>query len=147
MKLKIFSALFVAACLIKFALAGEAPQTGVVQIDHDIVSAALAKGGLLLQTNNFKVQAGHRTGPGAVEQHEFDTDVFYILDGTATFVTGGTASEMKTTKPGEMLGKDITGGEEHHLAKGDVIVIPNGVPHWFKEASNPFVYFIVKVSK
>jgi quercetin dioxygenase-like cupin family protein len=39
------------------------------------------------------------------------------------------------------------GGDTNHLAKGDVIIIPNGVPHWFTETSTPFLYFVVKVSK
>ena len=41
----------------------------------------------------------------------------------------------------------LTGGEEHHLKKGDVIVIPNGVPHKFTEVSGTFLYFVVKVSQ
>jgi mannose-6-phosphate isomerase-like protein (cupin superfamily) len=129
------------------ALADETKPTGVVVIDHEKVSAALAKGGLLIETNNFKVQGGHRVAPGAVEIHEKDTDIFYVLEGSATFVTGGKTVEPKATTPGEIRGKEIVGGEEHHLTKGDVIVIPNGVPHWFKEVNGSFVYYVVKVSK
>jgi len=147
MKLKCLLAMIVAAGLIKLALAAEAPRDGVIQIDHDKVTAAFAQGGMLLQTNNFKVQAGRRAGPGVVEQHEADTDIFFVLEGTATFITGGKASEMKPTAAGEIRGKEITGGEVHHLAKGDVITVPNGVPHWFTETSSPFLYYLVKVSK
>ena len=43
----------------------------------------------------------------------------------------------KNTKAGQWLGTDIQSGESHHLSKGDVIVIPAGVPHWFKEVRNP----------
>jgi quercetin dioxygenase-like cupin family protein len=43
-----------------------------------------------------------------------------------------------------MRGTAITGGETHHLKKGDVIIVPNGTPHQFIETSNPFLYFIVK---
>jgi len=49
--------------------------------------------------------------------------------------------------PGELVAKEIVGGVTRHLAKGDVIVIPNGVPHWFTETSTPFLYFVVKVSQ
>src|SRR5262245_24000980 len=127
-------------------LAAEQPQNnGVVHFDHDKVSAAFATGSPLLITNNFKVQTGHRTGPGEVEIHERDTDVFYILEGTATFVTGGKAVEPRTTSAGEIRAKEITGGEERKLTKGDVIVIPKGVPHWFKQVDGTFVYFVVKV--
>jgi quercetin dioxygenase-like cupin family protein len=119
----------------------------VIHFGHEKVAATFARGGFLLQTNNYKIMAGRRTGPGTVEIHEKDTDVFYIVDGTATFITGGEANEVKEKSPGEFGAKEIVGGDVRHLAKGDVIVIPNGVPHWFTETSTPFLYFVVKVSK
>ena len=121
--------------------------TGVIQFDHSKVAATFDKGGSLLQTNNFKVMAGRRVAPGEVEIHEKDTDVFYITEGSATFVTGGTAVGQHTVAPGEIRATTITGGEPHQLAKGDVIVIPNGVPHQFTAVSGTFLYFVVKVSK
>ena len=135
-----------AASSIGLVYAAVQPE-GVIHIGHEKVDAIFAKGGLLLQTNNFKIMAGRRSGPGTVEIHEKDTDIFYIVDGTATFITGGKANEVKEKSPGEFGAKEIVGGEARHLAKGDVIVIPNGVPHWFTETSTPFLYFVVKVSK
>jgi quercetin dioxygenase-like cupin family protein len=137
-------AILAASSLLTFA-ADQSQKDGVVYFDHDKVAAAFASGSPLLRTNNFKVQTGHRTGPGEVEVHERDTDVFYILEGTATFVTGGKAVEPRTTSAGEIRAKEITGGQERKLAKGDVIVIPRGVPHWFKQVEGTFVYFVVKV--
>ena len=135
-----------AASLAGLAYAAAQSQ-GVVHFGHEKVDATFATGGLLIQTNNFKVMAGHRSGPGTVEIHEKDTDVFYIVDGTATFITGGKANEVTQKSPGEFGAKEIVGGDTNHLAKGDVIIIPNGVPHWFTETSAPFLYFVVKVSK
>ena len=134
-----------AASLIGLAYAAEQPEA-VIHISHDKVDATFAKGGMILQTNNFKIMAGHRSGPGTVEIHEKDTDIFYIVDGTATFITGGKANEVAQKSPGEFGAKDITGGDTRHLAKGDVIMIPKGVPHWFTDTSTPFLYFVVKVS-
>jgi mannose-6-phosphate isomerase-like protein (cupin superfamily) len=111
------------------------------------VNASFTTGGSLLQTNNYKILTGHRAGPGTVEIHEKDTDVFYIVEGTATFITGGKANEVTQKSPGEYGAKEIVGGDTNHLAKGDVIVIPNKVPHWFTETSVPFLYFVVKVSQ
>ena len=128
------------------ALAADSP-TGVIQIDHAQVAAMFAKGGSLLQTNNFKVMAGRRVAAGEVEIHEKDTDVFYITEGSATFVTGGTAVKPHAVSAGEMRASEITGGEAHHLAKGDVIVIPKGVPHQFTAVDGTFLYFVVKVSQ
>jgi mannose-6-phosphate isomerase-like protein (cupin superfamily) len=116
----------------------------VTYIDSEKVSAAFAKGGPLIETPGYKVHAGRRQGPGFVELHTQETDVFYVVDGTATFVTGGTMVDGKEVSPGQMRGTSITGGETHHLKKGDVIIVPNGTPHQFTETSNPFLYFIVK---
>src|SRR5437762_370379 len=146
MKLKFLFTLIVAG-LIRGSVAADTEASPVIHLDHEKVAAVFAKGGLLIQTNNFKVQAGRRDAPGGAEIHEQDTDIFYILEGSATFVTGGKATETKTTAPGEIRGKDIIGGESHQLTKGDIIIIPNGVPHWFKEVKAPFVYHVVKVSK
>lgn len=59
-------------------------------------------------------------------------------------MTGGTVVEPEATEPGQVRGTVIEGGTEHHLSKGDVIVVPNNQPHWFKEVSAPFLYFVVK---
>lgn len=119
----------------------------VVYVSHDKVDAALAKGGPLVTAPNLLVSGSHRTGPGQVEVHEKETDVFRVMDGEATFVTGGTMVGGKTTKPGQMIGTDIKGGETHHLSKGDVMVIQAGTPHWFKEVPKSISYFVVKVLK
>ncbi len=78
------------------------------------------------------------------EIHTKDADIVYVLEGTATLVTGGTAVDAKVTEPDELRGSSISGGEAHPLQKGDVIIVPAGVPHWFKEVSNPFLYYVVK---
>src|SRR3954447_15445919 len=106
---------------------------GVTFVDHDKVAAALKSGGSLVTAGDLLVSGSHRDKAGQVEVHDKETDVIYMVEGEATFVTGGTGVGMKSTKPGQWLGSDIKDGETHHLAKGDVIVVPAGVPHWFKE--------------
>ena len=59
--------------------------------------------------------------------------LIYMLEGTATLVTGGTVIDAKTIEPEEIRGRKSEGGESRLVAKGDVIVIPNRTPHWFKE--------------
>ena len=58
-----------------------------------------------------------RNGPRKVEIHGHETDIFHVLDGTAEFVTGGTVVDLKAGANGVSSGKEITGGETHHLAK------------------------------
>jgi mannose-6-phosphate isomerase-like protein (cupin superfamily) len=68
-----------------------------------------------------------------------------VLRGSATLVTGGTAINLKPTGPEELRGSGIRGGETRELKPGDVVIIPNGIPHWFKEVNAPFLYYVVKV--
>ncbi|HYR44602.1 MAG TPA: cupin domain-containing protein [Terriglobia bacterium] len=130
---------------LTFACAAEEKASQVLHFDHEKVAALFEKGGPLLTTNTFKIQAGRRTSPGEVEIHAHDTDIFYIVEGSATFVTGGTAIEPKIVSEGETRAKEISGGQARRLVKGDVIVIPTGVPHWFKEVDGLFLYYVVKV--
>jgi mannose-6-phosphate isomerase-like protein (cupin superfamily) len=117
---------------------------GVTFVDHDKVAASMIKGVTLVTQPDLAVQGAHRAVAGQVELHEKETDVLYITDGEATFVTGGTMVGGKQSKPGQMLGTNIEGGETRHLVKGDVIVIPAGIPHWFKEVPRSVSYFVVK---
>ena len=68
----------------------------------------------------------HRDKAGQVEVHDKETDVIYMIEGEATFVTGGTAVGLRSTRPGQSVGTDVKDGETHHLTKGDVIVVPAG---------------------
>lgn len=117
----------------------------VTYVDHDKISAALAKGGPVVTQSDLIVQGGHRVGTGEVEIHDKETDVIYVVDGEATFVTGGKIVNGKTTGPGQTRGPEMTGGETHHLTKGDVIVVPAGTSHWFKEVPKSISYYVVKV--
>ena len=121
-----------------------APAGPVTYLDSSKVAAAFVKGQPLHEVSGYKVHASRREMPGLVEVHEHETDVVYVLDGTATLVTGGKLVEPKVTAPGEIRAPRLEGGDTRQLAKGDVVVIPQGTPHWFKEASNPFLYFVVK---
>ena len=114
-------------------------------IGHDQVEAAFAKGMPLVEVGDYKIHASRREGPGMAEIHTRDTDIAYVLRGSATLVTGGTAVDVKEIGPEELRGTGIQGGETRQLQPGDVVVIPNGVPHWFKEVQAPFLYYVVKV--
>lgn len=116
---------------------------------HQQVTAAFAKGGTLTEGSSgggvYKVMTAHREGPGEVEVHALDTDVFYVVKGSATFVTGGKVVDAKNTAPNEVRGKSIQGGTPHHLSQGDIIIIPHGTPHWYQAVQPPFRYLVVKV--
>jgi mannose-6-phosphate isomerase-like protein (cupin superfamily) len=80
--------------------------------------------------------------------HLRDTDIIYVLEGTATVVTGGDIVDGKPLPEGadEVRGAAIRGGVSQRLAKGDVFIVPNGVPHQFTEVQAPFLYYVVKAT-
>jgi glc operon protein GlcG len=128
------------------ALTGVSPSLSVAYFDKSKVSAAFAKGVPLIEIANYKVHASRRTEPGVAEVHVKDTDIIYVLEGSAMLVTGGDVVDGKTTAPDEIRGREIKGGESRNITKGDVIIVPAGVPHWFKEVKGPVIYYVVKVS-
>src|SRR6266446_2058469 len=133
--------------LLTTAVLLTAADAGATYVDHGKVAAALAKSATLVTAPDLLVQGSHRDKGGQVEVHEKETDVIHVIDGEATFVTGGSMVGGKTTKPGQSMGTDIKGGQTHHLTKGDVIVVPAGTPHWFKEVPHSVSYYVVKVLK
>ena len=125
-----------------------AQSRAVTHITSDKVATALAKGSSLVATKDFTIAGSHRPGPGQVEVHDHETDIFYVTDGEATLVTGGTMVGGKTTAPGQHRGTDIKGGQTQTLKKGDIVTIPAGTPHWFKALATPTIsYLTVKVIK
>ena len=79
-----------AAVVIVFAVLGVTAQSpAVTYVDAQKVAEALAKGGALVAASNLTVSGNHRTGPGQVEVHKKETDILYMVEGDATFVTGG----------------------------------------------------------
>jgi len=70
-----------------------------------------------------------RSRDGEAEVHENFADVFYVLDGHATLVTGGTVANARVVKSGETRGSSIEGGARQQLRAGDVAHVPAGLPH------------------
>ena len=135
-----------------FVTAAAAPTGGGVPaavhyIGHDNVSAVMAKGGQIVNDPGLIVLANRREA-GQVEYHEHTNHIFIIVEGEATFVTGGTMVGAKRTNADQMVATSIEGGETHHLVKGDVITIPAKTPHWWKEMTGKNVaYYAINIDQ
>ena len=129
------------------ALNGALVQESVRFYPAKDVDSAFGKGAVLFEGegNNYMIHASRREAPGQAEVHLDDADLIHVLDGAATFVTGGDVVDGKSTAADEIRGSSIAGGETRLLAKGDVVIVPAGTPHWFKEVKGPFLYYVVKV--
>jgi glc operon protein GlcG len=115
-------------------------------IESRRVKAAFKSGDALIDNPAYKVNASRRDSGGEAEVHLGDTDIFYVLNGSAEFVTGGEIVDAKNVAAGEVRGSAIRGGTTHSLQRGDVITIPQGLPHWFKSVKSPMTYYVVKSS-
>ena len=106
---------------------------------------------------NVAVGAIHRpqTPPGVAAVHFKVTEIYHVIDGAGTLVTGGTMVNAKTRPsdseavkmedgPGAS-GTAIQGGVSRPIKAGDVVVIPAGVPHWFSEIEGSITYLVVRV--
>jgi glc operon protein GlcG len=120
-------------------------KAAVSYFEKEKVAAAFEKGAVLFDASNkYMVHASHRDKAGVVEVHEQDADIIYVLEGSATLVTGGDIVGAQTIATGEIRGTGVKGGETRTIGKGDVIIVPAGTPHWFKEVPGLLNYYVVK---
>ena len=113
----------------------KAPANSIGESEIDLIERTPTHAGILLR----------RTAPGKAEVHETEADVWWVIDGGAVVVTGGSVIGGAQTEAGEIRGSGISGGEVHQIAKGDFIRIPAGVPHWLKKINGEeLVYIVVK---
>jgi glc operon protein GlcG len=126
---------------------GGGKEPGVTHVPATQVAKAFGEGttgGTLISAPHYRVAASRRDAAGEGEVHVTDTDIFYVLEGSATVITGGALVGSHEIAPGELRGSSIEGGTAHHVSKGDVFTIPSGVPHWFKSVDTPFHYYVIK---
>ena len=97
----------------------------------------------------YRINVVHRNTPGVAMAHASGpakgTEVHYIIEGSATVITGGIIMRPASAPAGRGgPPPTIEGGVTHHLTKGDVLVIPAGTPHWYKEVTSPVTYLEVR---
>ncbi len=80
-----------------------------------------------------------------VEVHDASDDIYYVLEGTATLLLGGSLVEANEISPGEWRAKTSTGGQKYEIRKGDVIVVPRGTPHQRTVTGKGFSMILIKV--
>ena len=84
--------------------------------------------------------------PGGANLHEVNTtEIYYMVEGVATLVTGGTLAEPTSTPNGTSVrGNGIDGGISRRITKGDVVIIPGYTPHWWSELETDIEYLIFR---
>jgi len=86
---------------------------------------------------NLEYRAAGVNAPSSV--HEREAEMFYVVDGSGTLVTGGTLREEKRTNAENLTGSGIEGGTPRRIAKGDWVMVPEKTPHWFTQIDGTLV--------
>ena len=85
----------------------------------------------LLQLAPYNVSLEYRASVGNAAVHETEAELFYVVEGSATLVTGGKLTNENRTNAENLTGTGIEGGTSRHVAKGDFVMVPDKTPHWF----------------
>ena len=91
--------------------------------------ASGSSGATLADYKSHAIKFSVRAASGGAEVHAHYDDIFFVTEGKATLVTGGTVENAKDGNDGETTGSGIQNGERQIIAKGDIVHIPAGVPH------------------
>lgn len=153
MKYMAFLSLLFAPVLHAQAVPSAGTYLSDAELRRTIESAAEAQGGRpglytirLSSKSENPVFGIRRTAAGNAEVHAAFTDVWYVIEGAATLVTGGDVVGGTATPPGETQGQSIKGGNSRTLQKGEFAVIPAGVPHWVSGIEGKeLLYIVVKM--
>jgi mannose-6-phosphate isomerase-like protein (cupin superfamily) len=85
----------------------------------------------MIQLAPYNVSLEYRAAVANAAVHETEAELFYVIDGSATLVTGGKLTADATRNGANLTGKGIEGGSSRKVAKGDFIMVPENTPHWF----------------
>jgi mannose-6-phosphate isomerase-like protein (cupin superfamily) len=121
--------------ILSMVVSADGVPTVVTYVPNSKVTEVMTKGGEIVNDKGLIILANRR-GAGEVEVHDKTNHIFIIVEGEATFVTGGTLVGAKNTAPGQIRATSLNGGQTHQLKKGDVITIPAKTPHWWKEVQS-----------
>jgi mannose-6-phosphate isomerase-like protein (cupin superfamily) len=121
--------------ILGMVVSADGVPTVVTYVPNSKVTEVMTKGGEIVNDKGLIILANRR-GAGEVEVHDKTNHIFIIVEGEATFVTGGTLVGAKNTAPGQIRAASLNGGQTHQLKKGDVITVPAKTPHWWKEVQS-----------
>jgi mannose-6-phosphate isomerase-like protein (cupin superfamily) len=106
---------------------------------------------------NVAVGILHRSGKAKQNAiaHSDITEIYYVIAGAGTFVTGGTMTDpipapadgttVKILVGPSTSGSGIKGGQSRRIGAGDVIIVPPGVAHWFSAIEQDLDYLVFRV--
>lgn len=161
--------LSVLGILFALAMLGDAKPSSATYVTAADIQATLKKAPPALVSDqpirtvdagacNVGVAIVHRPAASRLSspvEHDKVTEIYHVLEGAGTLVTGGTlvnpkrrpadAPEVLRVNGPSVNGTAVQGGETRRIAAGDVIIIPAGVSHWFSEVRESLTYVVIRV--
>jgi mannose-6-phosphate isomerase-like protein (cupin superfamily) len=101
----------------------------------------------LLELAPYNVNLEYRAAIAPAAVHEKEAELFYVVDGAATMVTGGKLVNETRTNATNLSGTGIENGVSRTVAKGDFIMVPENMPHWFSSIHGTLVLMTFHVPR
>ena len=101
----------------------------------------------ILQLAPYNANLEYRASVGPAAVHERDAEIFYVIDGSGTMVTGGKLVKETRTNAENLSGTGIEGGSSRNVAKGDFIIVPENTAHWFSAINGTLVLMSLHVPR
>jgi mannose-6-phosphate isomerase-like protein (cupin superfamily) len=141
-------ALLTTLALAAAAAAADAPPAAVYKTGTELTAglkSSTANTEMLTSevqnTDRHRINIVRRTKAAGAVAHEGFAELHHIVEGSGTLVTGGTIARAADGRPASAT---IQNGVSRHVAKGDVILIPSGMPHWYKDLDGTITYLEVR---
>jgi mannose-6-phosphate isomerase-like protein (cupin superfamily) len=127
------------------AAAGKAPGAS------DVVMSMLPSGSVNLGVSVLQYAKGSRLINGVVNStsHSDTPEVYYVLHGAGTILTGGTIDKTRESTESRLVGPSIFGAPKnavaHKISTGDVIIVPPNMPHVVSDVTEDLAFLIIRV--
>ena len=101
----------------------------------------------ILQVPPYNANLEYRASVGPAAIHENEAEMFYVIEGSGTMVTGGKLANEKRSNASNLTGTGIEGGTSREVSKGDFIMVPDNTAHWFSAINGELILMTFHVPR
>jgi mannose-6-phosphate isomerase-like protein (cupin superfamily) len=101
----------------------------------------------IVQLAPYTASLEYRAAVSTAAVHEREAELFYVIDGSGTMVTGGKLVNQGRVDPNNLSGSSLEGGTSRHVAKADFIFVPENTPHWFSAIDGTLILMSLHVPR
>ena len=101
----------------------------------------------ILRLAPYNANLEYRASVGPASLHETEAEMFYVIEGSGTIVTGGKLVNESRTNPANLTGSAIEGGNSQAIGKGDFVFVPEKTAHWFSKINGTLILMSLHVPR